>query len=125
MEKKTFKLLIIEDLKILLEIYRFRFSKRGFEVLAVNCGKEGIVLAQTKKPDLILLEINLKDISPLEIIKILKEDQKTKDIPILILGNPLFEKEILKSLELGATAYINTLEKTPKEIEKKVREILG
>lgn len=123
-EIENYKLLIIEKNRDLLQVYQSKFVKSGFRVLNAESGREGLVLAQREKPNLILLEIDMEDVSSLEIVKLLKNDLRTKNIPILILGCLEFELRITKCLKLGATTYVDILEETPKEIERKIKKLL-
>ena len=78
----------------------------GYEVLGTPEGLQALGLARQEQPDLILTDIRLPDISGLEVIRLLKQDEQTKTIPIIAvtaLANPEYEK---KGLESGCDAYI-------------------
>jgi two-component system cell cycle response regulator DivK len=78
----------------------------GYEVLGTPEGLQALDLAREEQPDLILMDIRLPDISGFEVIRLLKQDQRTKTIPIVAvtaLATPEYEK---KGLESGCDAYI-------------------
>lgn len=123
MEDKK-KILIIEDEKFLLEMYDMRLTAAGFEVITALEGKEGLHLAVEKKPDLIILDIVLPEISGYEILRMLKKDPDTKDITVLVFSNLSQEEEIQKGLDLGASDYVVKTEVTPSQLVEKVKKML-
>lgn len=123
MEDKK-KILIIEDEKFLLEMYDMRLTAAGFEVITALEGKEGLHLAVEKKPDLIILDIVLPEISGYEILRMLKKDPDTEDITVLVFSNLGQEEEIQKGLDLGASDYVVKTEVTPSQLVEKVKKML-
>ena len=119
------KILIIEDEKTLAEMYASYFKREGFNAIFTTEGKSGIELAKKEKPDLIILDILMPDIDGWDIIKTLKKEQKTKDIPILVFSNLGQIEEIRKGLSLGADDYIVKSDFTPKELASKVKRMLS
>ncbi|OGZ34906.1 MAG: hypothetical protein A3A94_00975 [Candidatus Portnoybacteria bacterium RIFCSPLOWO2_01_FULL_43_11] len=119
------KILIIEDEQNLLEMYRVRFEKAGYEVFAVNNGQPGVEIAQKEKPDLILLDILMPSQDGYEVIQILKKDPKTKGIPILVFSNLAQPEEIKKGLKLGADDYVIKTDLTPTELTDKVERMIS
>jgi two-component system cell cycle response regulator DivK len=86
-------------LKQLLEVH-------GYEILETPEGLEAINIARDEQPDLILMDIGLPDICGLDVARLLKQDERTKTIPIIAvtaLATPEYEK---KGLESGCDAYI-------------------
>jgi len=81
------KILLIEDEKILGEMYTTRLEKEGFSVERVVDAENGIELAKTSKPDLILLDLLLPKMSGSEALYVLKENPETKDIKVIIFTN--------------------------------------
>ena len=124
MEKNKKKILIIEDEKLLLEMYQSRFEKEGYRVLTALSGKKGIALAQKEKPDLIILDILMPGIDGYEVIKKLKKDSRTQKIIILVFSNLGQPAEINRGLELGADDYIVKTDLTPSQLLNKVEKML-
>jgi len=82
-------------------------SEAGYEVLEAATGAEALTIARTVIPDLILLDVNLPDISGIEVCQQLKQDPATARIPIIqVTGAWLSEKHRLEGLASGAAAYL-------------------
>ena len=100
------KVLVIDDYKIIISLIEKLLGKE-FEVFSAMNGKEGIKIAEELLPDLILLDIDMPDLSGFDVIKILKEKNSTKDIPVIFLTGRNKAEDIIKGLELGGVDYIN------------------
>ena len=88
-------------------------------------GKYGLKLAATEKPDLILLDLILPRIHGFDVLKKLKEDDETKNIPIIVLTNLEGTGDVEKALELGATTYLIKTNYTLEEIIAKIKKTLN
>ncbi len=95
-----------------------------FDVITASDGEEAINLAQNNNPDIMLLDIILPKKNGFEVIKELKSDERTKDIPIVLLTNLGSLSDIQKALDLGATTYLVKGDYQLKEIVEKIKEIL-
>lgn len=119
------KILIVDDEADIRQIIRFYLEEEGFNVLEANRGDEAIMLAQTQLPDLITLDIMLPGMDGFEVINLLKKDEKTKDIPIIIVSILSEEKKyrqliadyICKPFE--KKELIDTVKKVLKVLEEK------
>jgi len=80
------KILVIDDEADIREIVRIYLEEEGCEVIEASNGQEGILKAQSEKPDLIVLDIMLPGINGFEVAKHLKDDPNTQDIPVIILS---------------------------------------
>lgn len=118
------KILFIEDESALQKTFETAFKKEGFEMISALDGETGLKLAEKEKPDLILLDLILPKIEGIEVLKKLKEDEKTKDIPVIVLTNLEDLEKIEKAMELGAKAYLVKAEFSLQEVVDKVKEIL-
>ncbi|HEY3932122.1 MAG TPA: response regulator [Verrucomicrobiae bacterium] len=104
--KNKFKILIVEDDAPLAKILVFLLTRAGCDVSVAHTGKEGMQLAQENKFSLIALDIDLPDVSGLEICKELKQRHFSRHTPIVFMsGRPLAE-DIQRGLEAGAVDYI-------------------
>lgn len=119
------KILIIEDEKVQMDMYRTRFEKAGFKVITARNGKPGLELAKRQRPDLILLDIVMPLVNGFRVLEKLKKDTQVKDIPIVILSNLSQKEEIEKGLKLGAEEYIVKTSLTPSQIVEKIKARLG
>jgi CheY-like chemotaxis protein len=80
------KILVIDDEADIREIVRIYLEEEGCEVIEASNGQEGILKAQSERPDLIVLDIMLPGINGFEVAKHLKDDPNTQDIPVIILS---------------------------------------
>jgi len=81
------KILIVEDDKILLEMYQDKFTKEGFEVIIAENGKIGLEKAINEKPDIILLDLMMPVMDGKLMLSKLREFQQFKRLPVIILTN--------------------------------------
>lgn len=91
MKKK--KLLIIDDEMDLLLVLEKKLSAEGYSVVIADNGHDGIVLAKSYQPDLIILDVSMPDIDGGEVNRKLKDLPETKDIPVIFLTCLLEKKE--------------------------------
>ena len=122
MEKK--KVLVVEDNTSLRQTLSEFLEADGFSVITASDGEEAITLAQNNSPDIMLLDIILPKKNGFEVIKTLKNDDRSKNIPIVLLTNLGSLSDIQKALDLGATTYLVKGDYQLKEIVAKIKEIL-
>ncbi|TLN14021.1 response regulator [bacterium] len=103
-EKNT--LLIVEDDLDIADMLNAYFRGQGYEVLTVNWGEDGVRACQTNLPQLVILDIRLPDIDGFEVAKRLRENRRTRDIPIIFLTEKRERSDRLRGLELRADDYI-------------------
>ncbi len=99
-------ILAVEDDEDILELLKYNLAKEGYRVTAVTSGEEGLQLARSAAPDLILLDLMLPGMDGLEVCRRLKLDAKTRQVPIIMLTAKGEEADIVTGLELGAEDYI-------------------
>ncbi|TRZ81398.1 response regulator [bacterium] len=117
------KILLVEDDKFLSDMYVTKFSKLGYEIETAYDGEEGIRKIKKIKPDIILLDIRLPLKNGFEVLRETKKDQKTKNIPVILLTNLGQKEDIEEGLKLGAVDYLIKAQFTPQEIVDKVKRI--
>lgn len=119
------KILLIEDDQDLAELYEEVLASK-FEVVVAFDGKKGLELARMK-PDLILLDILLPEINGFELLKLLKTDPETKNIPVVVLtnlGSKNIDDDKKLAMLLGAEDYWLKAYHKPDEIVAKVTSYL-
>ncbi len=117
------KVLLIEDDSLMVKMYDMKFTHDGFDVETALDGEEGVEKAKTTNPDTIILDIMLPKISGAQVLEKLKEDPKTKDIPVIVLTNlSITEEEVTKCRELGAKEVLMKTEITPQDVVDKIKE---
>ena len=123
--EEKIKVLLIEDEKEVAELYRLKLSLDGYEVITAENGEEGLERAFSEKPDLIFLDIKMPKMDGFEALKKLRSNEKTKNVPILILSNFDEQELIEKGMTLGANEYLIKSQFTPEGISKKIKDWLG
>lgn len=99
-------ILIIEDDPKNLTLFRDLLQRFGYMTIEATNGREGIKLARTNKPDLVLMDIQLPVMDGIEATRILKSDPETKNIPILALTSYAMKGDKEKILQAGCDAYL-------------------
>jgi CheY-like chemotaxis protein len=108
------KVLLVEDSKFLRMANERALSKAGFQVSTAADGEEALQVANDKLPDIILLDMMLPKISGPDVLRALKSNPATTDIPVIVLTS-LSQKNEEKLLHEGAAAYF---EKSTLELDK-------
>ena len=99
-------ILAVEDDEDILELLKYNLAKEGYRVTAVTSGEEGLQLARSTTPDLVLLDLMLPGVDGLEVCRRLRLDAKSRQVPIIMLTAKGEEADIVTGLELGAEDYI-------------------
>ena len=99
-------ILVVEDDLDIRELISFNLQNEGHQVFEAKDGEAGIDKAREKLPDLILLDLMLPGIQGLDVCRIIKSDQETKETPIIMVTALGQEEDIVKGLETGADDYI-------------------
>jgi len=100
------RILVIEDEKDIQEILEYNLRQAGHKVNLASTGQDGLKLAREKKPDLVLLDLMLPDISGTEVCKSLKQDPATRDVQVVILTAKGEEIDRVVGFEIGADDYV-------------------
>jgi len=117
-------ILLIEDEPSFQKAVCQFLEKEGFQTKSALNGQIGLALAKKFKPDLILLDLILPQKDGFEVLKEIKEDEATKDIPVIILTNLEGGADVEKALSLGATTYLVKANYELEEVVKKIKDLL-
>lgn len=98
-------ILIAEDERDIRDLIVFTLQLADFKVVEVPNGEEAVKKALEVKPDLILMDVRMPKMTGFEACKALKQQEKTKDIPVIFLSAKGQEAEISTGLDLGAEEY--------------------
>ncbi len=98
--------LVVEDNDLNMKLFHVLLETHGYNVLQTKDGMEVLSLARQHHPDLILMDIQLPEVSGLEVTKWLKEDEKLKSIPVIAVTAFAMKGDEGKILEAGCDAYI-------------------
>lgn len=116
-------LLVVEDEQDILNLLAYNLENAGYEVFKAENGTQGVVKARQHNPDLILLDLMLPDFDGLEVCRRLRQDPKTRDIPIIMLTAKSGDDDIVHGLEVGADDYV-TKPFSPKVLEARIKNVL-
>ena len=117
------QILVVEDEEDILELVSFNLKKQGYQVRGVTSGEEALQEVRRKIPSLIILDLMLPGVDGFDVCKSLKNNPRTKAVPIVMLTARSEEADIVIGLELGADDYL-TKPFSPKELIARVRAIL-
>jgi two-component system, cell cycle response regulator DivK len=117
-------ILIVEDNDLNMKLFNDLLQAHGYNTLQTKDGREVIKLAQENRPDLILMDIQLPEISGLEITKVLKADEELKGIPVIAVTAFAMKGDEEKIREGGCEGYIAKPISVPNFLET-VAKFLG
>lgn len=121
----TAKVAIVEDDMAISQMYRLKFETEGYQVQTADNGKLGLELAEEFKPDIILLDLMMPEMTGDQMLAELRKKSWGKDITVIILTN-MGEEEAPKSLrELGVHSFIVKAEMTPRQVAERVKQALN
>ncbi len=98
--------LIIEDAPGMRRVYSDAIEHEGYRVLTAEDGEEGWALATSADPDLILLDLVLPKVGGLEVLKRIRDSEKTKDVIVIVFSVLGDGRDVERALELGANDYL-------------------
>lgn len=119
------KVLLIDDDDAIATVFSTALKKEGYEIEYSPSGADGLEKAKTVIPDLILLDQILPDMQGNQILKTLKADEKTKNIPVIILSNFSQEELVKEAINAGATDYVFKFQVDTKDVVEKVKQVLS
>ena len=100
------RVLVIEDDLAVIRVVERSLRAAGFETLAALEGKEGIALAQSRQPDLVLCDIGLPGLDGHGVLQCLRQDEATRDIPFIFLTGSIAHDDVRLGMRLGADDYL-------------------
>ena len=117
------RILVIEDHEDNRRILRDLLTSAGYETIEAVTGEEGVVLAETHRPDLILMDIQLPGLDGYEATRRIKAIPALRQIPIIAVTSYALSGDDVKAREAGCDAYV-TKPFSPRALLAKVREYL-
>jgi two-component system, OmpR family, phosphate regulon response regulator PhoB len=100
------KVVVVEDERDIVEVLEFNLRAEGYEVSSATSGREGLALVENTRPDLLIVDLMLPDISGNEICRAVRASSQGKQMPILILSARGEEIDRVVGFELGADDYV-------------------
>lgn len=117
-------ILVAEDEIHIMTLIKFKLRDAGYTIIPAEDGKKALELAQTQHPDLILLDVMMPYLNGYEVLDILRKDEKTKNIPVIMLTAKSFQHEIDEGITRGAEDYI-TKPFSPNDLVTRVQAVLA
>ncbi len=117
------RILVIEDHEDNRQIMNDTLSAAGFEVIEAVTGDAGVAMAESERPDLILMDIQLPGIDGYEATRLIKAKPALRHIPIIVVTSYALSGDDVKAKEAGCNAYLAKPFR-PRELLAKVREFL-
>ena len=119
------KVLLVEDDIFIAQLYLNALEEDGdICVLLASDGQAGLDIAKSELPDLILLDIILPKLDGFAVLEQLRLEDKTRNMPVIILSNQSKEEEIQRARKLGVKDFFIKAHNTPGEIVMKVKSYL-
>lgn len=124
MSKEIKRILCVEDEPDMIELIRLILARHGFEVIGANGGIEGARMIPEIMPDLILLDIMMPDLDGWEVYQQIKADEKTKDIPVIIVTAKAQNIDKVLGLHIAKVDDYISKPFTPDELFESVNTVL-
>ncbi|HEX8932459.1 MAG TPA: response regulator [Patescibacteria group bacterium] len=118
------KVLIIDDDEAMIGIWSTVLKKDGLEVITAPSGKLGLELAQKNIPDFILLDQIITDMKGNDVLKQLKANPQTTNIPVALVSNYSEPEMMHEAIENGAIDYILKYQIDPQELSNRIKTLL-
>lgn len=118
------KILIVEDDSFIRDIYQTKFDQEGFEVIATEDGIIALEKIKEFTPDIILLDIIMPMMDGIDVLRAIKNEERLKDIPVIMLTNISEKESVDEGREIGANDYLIKSNFTPSEVVRKVKTLL-
>ncbi|NKB80724.1 MAG: response regulator [Nitrospirales bacterium] len=99
------KLVIVEDNEFNRDMLSRRLERNGFHILVAEDGKRGVEMIRQEKPDLVLMDMNVPEIDGWNATKIIKQDEATKNIPVIALTSHAMAGDRARALKAGCDEY--------------------
>jgi two-component system alkaline phosphatase synthesis response regulator PhoP len=100
------RVLVIDDETVVGTILRYAFDVDGHETVVAGDGSTGIEMAHSEHPDVIVLDLMMPDVTGYDVLEVLRGDDETKDLPIVVLTAVTMQRERERCLSKGADAVL-------------------
>ena len=117
------RMLLVEDDRAIADLVKFHFTRAGYTVTSTPSGEEALILIDEIKPDIVLLDWMVEELSGIEVCRRLRRRKSTANIPIVMLTARGEEDDRLRGLETGADDYV-TKPFSPRELVARAASVL-
>jgi CheY-like chemotaxis protein len=116
--------LVADDEDDILRLVTTVIERSGHEVVSVRDGVQALAAVRTRRPDLVVLDISMPEMDGLEVLRRLRADAETSELPVLLLSAQAQEADVRRGFVTGASAYVKK-PFSPRELAQRVDELLG
>lgn len=117
--------LLVDDDDLILQMYQKKLKHDGYRVETASNGNDAILIAKDKQPFVIFLDVVMAEMNGAEVLKELKKEPKTKNIPVIMLTNFSDKDEDIKSAKkFGALDYLIKAEIDPNALSRRVKQLI-
>ena len=118
------RVLFVEDDPTVAQMYRLKLELDGYQVIMAKDGEEGLRLANEVDPDIVFLDIRLPKVDGFSVLEGLRSDDRTRNVPVVILSNYGEQDLVDRGLKLGALEYLIKSQTTPAHLSRGVENWL-
>jgi len=123
-EEKVKRLIYVEDEQEMIDLVRLILSRRGFDVLGANGGREGLDLIKQNLPDLVLLDLMMPDMDGWDVYQQMKADETTRDIPVIVVTAKAQSIDKVLGLHIAKVDDYISKPFSPQELVDSVEKVL-
>jgi CheY-like chemotaxis protein len=115
--------LVADDEEDILTLVSTIVERAGHEVVSVRDGAQALAAIRERRPDLVVLDISMPEVDGLEVLRRVRADGETRDLPVLLLSARAQEADVRRGFDTGASAYVKK-PFSPSELARRVDELL-
>ena len=115
--------LVADDDRDILSLVAFRLERSGYRVVQATDGQEALDLAREHAPDLAVLDLMMPRLTGLEVTRALRDDERTREVPVILLTARVQASDVQAGFAAGATAYVKK-PFSPQELRDRVDALL-
>ena len=119
------KILLVEDDPFLRRACEASLRRAGFEVVSAVDGEEGLRIARTDRPALVLLDMLMPKLTGLEVLRALRAAPETRDVPVLILSNSSRQSDVDEASRLGIAGYLVKANLSLEQLGERVKALVA
>lgn len=116
--------LAIDDDKTTLNLLNIQLTEMGYRIFTENSGRQGVEIAKSFNPDIILLDLHMPGMDGMQVLSVLRKDKSTKDIPVMMLTSDKGKDSVIDAMRHGVVDYI-VKPYNPENLNKKIKSVIG
>jgi DNA-binding response OmpR family regulator len=116
--------LVVEDEPDAAELFALMMRVSGYRVVKMFCSRPAMKMIAKVKPDVVILDVMMPDISGLEVLKFMRREAELKDIPVIVVSAKSMSEDIRAGMEAGASVYL-TKPFSYQDLKHAVKNLIG